>query len=466
MTHAGESPVGVVGAVIVFGGRGQGADDAGRGGELDLKVAAIRMVDINRQLDVFDAHCGAGAEVKRDGDGRSGIGNGLGRRGGRGQHRLRSEGNPCVGEVGGCLGVDEAAAVVSVLFDQGQAGLAAIAGDPIGIGGLDFRGGTQEDFLYVAPAEGGVPFEDQGDDAGNDGGGGRRAREGFRVVGVSQLALGEARVVALVSDEVGGDDSDFGVARGADHEVSAAFAEIGRRGLVGDGTHRDDMQVRRVGVFTALVAVRLAVARGPDVDRAQSAAARGRVGGDSAQPEGAGFAQNPRSVVGRTPAVALDLDDIAFPIHRLGVVLIGLGERDQAQAVKGGPGSRAHHADAVVAGGGETGATSAVPILGHVGRGIGVVAIPVVIAGGGDIGDQIGVADLQAVIHESDGDAGAIEGRPDGCDIDVDTGGALLLAGVFQVPLLGEQRVSGSGQGALGTLAGEERNGGGDVGEL
>ncbi len=82
MPYAGENPVGVVGAVIKVGRRGESADHAGWGGEFDLQIAAIRMRDIDRQFDVFDAHSGAHAEVKRYFNRRAGVGDGMGRRGG------------------------------------------------------------------------------------------------------------------------------------------------------------------------------------------------------------------------------------------------------------------------------------------------------------------------------------------------------------------------------------------------
>ncbi len=329
---------------------------------------------------------------------------------------------------------------------------------------MKLGGGAEEDFLHVAPAEVGVRLKHQGDDAGGDGGRCGSAAEGLRVVLIAQLIV--VRVVAFVADEIGGDDAGVGLAGGGNDKVRAAFAEGGGQAGVVGGADGDDVDVGGVSVLGALVVVVVTVAGGPDVEGAETVAAGGGAVGDRTFPKGARAAEDPGEVVNGAPAVVLDLDGVVFPVHGLGFILVGRGQGDQTQAVEGGLGGDAGHSDAVVAGrGGESGDGGAVIVIINIGGGVGVVAVPVVVAGSGGVGREVGMGELHAVVHNADVDAGAEEGGPDGRDVDVDAGGAALLAGVVEVPLAGEQRVVGSENRAFGLLDGEQRGGGDDVGE-
>ncbi len=306
-----------------------------------------------------------------------------------------------------------------MLLDQGQARLAAITGDPVGIRGMDFGGGAQKDFLHVAPAEGGVGLEHEGDDTGNDGSGGGGSVEGVGIVFVAEVAGRAAGVVAVVAGEIGGDDAGGrGLSAGrAYDDVGAAFTVGGGYACVGERADGDDVDVVGRGTFIALVAVGFSVTGGKDVDRAQAAATIGRAIGDGIFPKRSPIIQPifwiviSKSI--RPPAVVFDLDGRVSlpPVHRVGFVLVGdIVSGDYAQTIKRGFGGYARHADAIIqAGGDEAGDGSAVKIrfLGNIWRGIGIAIDPVVVSSGGDVADQIGMIELQACIDDGDADSGA-----------------------------------------------------------
>ena len=74
---------------------------------------------------------------------------------------------------------------------------------------------------------------------------------------------------------------------------------------------------------------------------------------------------------------------------------------------------------------------------------------------------------FESVVDDADDETGTADAGsgvvPDGFDVDVGSDGAAALAGIFYVPLAGDERIVG--EGAAGLLAGEEDVGSTDAGE-
>ena len=124
-------------------------------------------------------------------------------------------------------------------------------------------------------------------------------------------------------------------------------------------------------------------------------------GGDG---EGAGCFEGGACVV-RPPTVGFNLNQVGQIIHRL--TFLGIGDRrgDESQADEGCFGRCASDTDAVVASCSRISGAGGPVIIAGSWAGICVVAVPVFVVGGVDVGNEIGMARLKAVIDDADSDS-------------------------------------------------------------
>ena len=149
------------------------------------------------------------------------------------------------------------------------------------------------------------------------------------------------------------------------------------------------------------------------------------------------------TVVRRPPAAAVDVDDVLPARERRRLHRVGIGvehaEPDQARG-----GRRARDADAVEAARRRHARAGRAVVVAGAGTGVGVVVHPVPALAWDHVGRQVLVVDLQAIVDDRHHLAvRTLEPVPHRRDVDIGAGSAAALAGVAQVPLVGEQRVVG-----------------------
>ena len=404
MTHGGERPVEVKVRVAAMLDE-QLAHRARRRGQSDFHVATATVRGSDVERGVLDAHqhiAGDGERARhsrgaavRDRIDQAGLSDLL--------CGLRAEIGPSIRQRHGGLRIDQTGAVVVVEV------VARAVRHPVGVRGVHLRGAAQQDFLHITPAERGIAFQQQGHHAGGQRRGRGGAAKGMRVTAV-RGGRGDA---AMAAGDVIGRRTHEHV--GPRFRIGAAHAGIVHRG------HGDGVDRVRVAVVVRVVLHVAAIACGPEPDGSFAAASGGGSAGQRLLHQGAGVAEI-GAVVARAPGVAVEMNDVVFPVQGRRFIRIADARSDEAQAHQRGVRCGTGDAETVVSTcTGHARAGRAVRVgAGVTRRVIRRRVIPVVIVHRVRIGGQIGMRHLEAVVHDAHADAGAGEAVPHGSHIHVD----------------------------------------------
>lgn len=210
------------------------------------------------------------------------------------------------------------------------------------------------------------------------------------------------------------------------------------------GADADGFGLVDEAIVVCVVFIDAAISGAPDVDGAFSSASVGDAVCEGADDEGVGLVEG-EAVIGSAPAVVADIDDVGAPGEGFGFFGGGDFGGEDFEANDVGPGGGSSGAEVVIsAAGDDSGDAGAVTVVGAIrlevegwGGIVWGVVVPVVVDGRIDVGGEVFVSDLDAVIDDGNGDTGAEVGVPDAGDIYVESGDAPVLAGVFEVPLVG-----------------------------
>ena len=235
-------------SLIALDNSGEVARRPGRRLEPQQQFPSVRMGDVH--ID----HCRFHSNVRRNEDChmhslKGVIWNGDRKKGsGYGVLHLDAEETPRLCRLQRCVGVDHAEPVIRMRPHERR-----VAGPPI-VGGVHLVRGVGKNGVHVPPRQVGAAVQEENHHPRHDRSRSGRASEGGRDVSI--------RVPCLTSGVCGHDATKAAVGRGTHQNARTRFAVGGEPPVVPHRTHRQCVPVRRVGIVVGVVA-------GPAVPRSE-----------------------------------------------------------------------------------------------------------------------------------------------------------------------------------------------------
>ena len=296
-------------------------------------------------------------------------------------------------------------------------------------------GGQDSQMLEVSPGETRVSFESQGENSGSFWGCCRSSRVRS---GASAVEIGGSDSGFRVSASVGESGSQGGGAR----LIVMSVLTVVDGGVDGDGPHGSGISI------TVAVVVFSSVTRGPDEDGSQTVSSFIDSLDDSSHRCISGTVDG-LSVIGRTPGSGVDMDQVGFVSHGVGLDEIShvwLVEHSDSSNL--GVVSNSDTADSVVSCCSDFSSTTSTvgvePVIGVSGIGIRIVGREVVAGFSIEVVLQVWMHVVDSVIHDGGGDVLSCETHsPSHFDVEIESRFPVRLTSVLQVPLVRVERVGG-----------------------